>query len=152
MKITSTGNYLTRDWTSARVTRIDSSGSPIGFVGKDGMVWCTDEGHVHSDRREHPLDIVSASTWRERVLKLIEGATICRSDPDAMFSGDFVFHNHGTSIDIYRADDKCIGLRSPEFIDAFNARMTKLRSDADRAYDDANAEAIERILQPTTTP
>lgn len=144
MKITTTGNYLTRDGTVARVTRIDPSGSPIGFVGRDGMIWCTDEGHVHSDRREHPWDIVSASTWRERVLKLIDGASL--DIPNwILVNGEFQFTTPFTSVVIKRGNDG-VELFSHEIFHAVVERRDELWREHKRAEDDANTEAIERIL------
>lgn len=102
------------------------------------------------DTDDHPYDLISPAppTWRERVLKLIEGATLDASDR-ILVNGEFRITTPVSGLVIKRGTDG-VELKSMELFEAACKRRDELWREHKRAYDDANAEAIERILQPTT--
>ena len=86
-------------------------------------------------------------SWREKIIQLIETAELF--GPMDLKNGDLVFSKsfNGDCVTMWGKDGASpVTLQSPEFVGAAEARITELFRARRRAKDDAQSEAIERIL------
>jgi len=157
MKIPSIGNYLTEDKQTAIV---DTMGHCLcsGRVEPDYpyVVWDRDTGQafIPPGGKVNSLSIVSPAPipWRERILQLIETARPMER-PSSIYSlanGDLWVGRTSLGTGgclVVSKGGEGLHLHSPELLAAFDARLAELRSATARAVDDAQAEAIEALLQ-----
>jgi len=158
MKIPSIGNYLTQDGQTAIVDDLISDDRCSGrIVHRHGpVVWDRDTGQalVSPCLPAPHLSIASPAPipWRERIIRLIETANR-HSDrinqPYALVSGSLcvAIGGGGGCVVLTKGGVEPVFLNSPEIIEAVDARLNELKEADLRHRDDANAAAIEALLQ-----
>ena len=157
MKIPSIGNYLTQDGQTAIVDDI-AGDTCLGRIsrGGDPVVWdrVTGKAFLANGTSAPHLSIVSTTPipWRERIIQLIETAHR-HSDrinrPYMLVSGSLciAIGGGGGCVVLTKDGVEPVFLNSPEIIEAVDARLKELKEADLRHRDDANAAAIEALLQ-----
>lgn len=157
MKISSIGNYPTQGGQTAIVEDI-AGDTCLGRISHGGgpVVWdrVTGKAFLANGTPAPSLSIVSPAPtpWRERIIQLIETARPMERPPSiySLANGDLWIGRTSLGTGgclVVSKGGEGLYLHSPELLGAFDARLAELRSATARAMDDAQAEAIEALLQ-----
>ena len=107
---------------------------------------CTCDPEIYSAIKAALSRLDPPKDWREKIIQLIETATMDELTENALTNGDIHFGLFAECVYVSKPDTQTIILWSPEIVGAAHVRRDELLRAKRRAQDDAQVKAIERIL------
>ncbi len=117
------------------------------FLSRDGCLPdCTCDPDLYTAIKDHLSRLDPPKDWREKIIQLIETATMDELTENALSNGDIHFGVFEECVYVNKPDTQTATLWSPEIVGAVKVRRDELLRARRRAKDDARSEVIERIL------